>query len=216
MLESPPNFLLWVNNMVQPRNTIAERAASETLLPALHVEKIDISPKFKKLVNDWYKIAKERYESFYSIEWRNKEKVDLAKTCTRVIDEIKIQLKKDMSTTSIYVVKDERDKIQGIALAKIQSQEASLECLVTHPANIALFEGEKPRRGVGVTLLTKVISETYKTNQSDLGLYAEPTAVSFYTKYGFAIREDVPKKRSMPYLAITRDIMKKTMEMTPS
>ncbi|MBS0656584.1 MAG: GNAT family N-acetyltransferase, partial [Verrucomicrobia bacterium] len=190
-----------------------EASSSSDAASSIRVEKVtsrQTTALVKKIASSWYTLAQKRYEAVFSTDWKNIERLTLADTSKRVIYEIAKQFK-NIGDRSIYVAYDEKNSIQGLALAKIAPEDSELECLATHPKNIPLFEREERCRGVGIALLAQVVRDAFARSTKAVGLYAEPTAVSFYTKYGFTVQSDVAKKGTMPFLTLEHKDRKKLL-----
>jgi hypothetical protein len=188
-------------------NTI-ETASSSEVSNGINVEKSELTPSLKKIIMQWYKLAKLRYETVAIADWHNKELVTRAADSLRVFDEIRLQVKKDLSNASFYFAYDERDKLQGVALVRSTETYEELECIATNPKNFALFEGETAKKGVGYSLLCQVVSDVYTASNKSLVLQALPSAVSFYKKFSFINNPNqAAKNLLLTPLLLERDAM---------
>lgn len=83
---------------------------------------------------------------------------------------------------SIYICRDQAQKIHAIAMHRIQS--GTLELLATHPKNICLPDQEPRVKGAATAIMKTLILDAYKKNKS-LTLFPLDSACGFYENLGF-------------------------------
>jgi len=147
--------------------------------------------KLQKLVSSWADIAAERHAKVDSDRSIKSAVWSLSYSVHNLSKVIRDKLKGDTSQLTLYQVKDQGGKVQGVAIAKISSESEKNEilCLATHPLNVAIFPGEQSVKGVGRKLLTEVVKDVFfkNCNNNRLHLQSQMTARKFYEKFGFVL-----------------------------
>jgi hypothetical protein len=161
---------------------------------SLYVERVDLKNcrKIQRIAEDWQIFAQrkiavvsDRLDAYSRLIASSNVARSISLQCHLINNNpaIAVEWQKE-----IYVCKDTTDRVQGIAIVSKKLSDLSVDCVMTHPANIRCKANElEPNRveGAGRVFCAFLESEALKQHVQSVYLTALPASRQFYLKFGF-------------------------------